>query len=362
MSEIVTIGLDDLPLARAFADRWIRPGYIVMDDALFDWQFLRPIDGDAHEPATFAVRSCDELTAIAFARRHTCRVGGRRVTGSWLHEWFADDRHPGSGMILLRRLLGDGFHGAAGQSSLAQNVFSRLAPVCAFDLDRLYAVVDAPATHALLVRTGPDAMATLTLRSVPNPRPGVSVEIPATFDETYDADWEAFAATLSVATDRSAGFMRWRYLDHPEFDYERRRVTTRTGAVWFVWREECVAGHPKPVARLCEAIGARAALVDAFPALFAELRDRNVAMVDWSGSHAATTAGLLAGGMRHVIVQPGFDLPRLFAPLADDPRKRINIAFALGRDADSEARFAHTGAYFTKGDVNQDRPNRAMGT
>lgn len=362
MSASVTVlTAGHLPAIRRFADRHIRPEYPVFEERFFQWQFhQRSDDGtDPSQAALGTVAETGEVLSLSLGRAEPAWVAGRIETGGWLHEWFADPSHQGGGFVALSRMLKQtGLMAASGHALTTTNIWSRLRLMVEFELERLFAVCDADATMGLLLASGEMTGPYLRLCR-PAPAPEVTCHPVVAFDDAYETCWRRMREGVTVAIDRSAGFMNWRYLRHPVFRYEARRAETNHGAAYFVWRIEAVAGRPATVARLVEAIGAPHAIADAFPTIFTEIGKTGAAFVDYFGTNANVLAGLCGGGMRRVVNTPDFDLPRLFSPLAADCRRKLKFAFSPRPDAlDPVSRNDVGRTYFTKGDGNQDRPNR----
>ena len=61
--------------------------------------------------------------------------------------------------------------------------------------------------------------------------------------------------------------------------------------------------------------------------------------------------------MRQIVTLEEFDLPRLFAPLADDFRKTINLSVIVTQENDKPWLYDMNKWLVTKGDGNQDRIN-----
>ncbi len=81
---------------------------------------------------------------------------------------------------------------------------------------------------------------------------------------------------------------------------------------------------------------------------------------DFFCSNAAINAALYQAGLRPSITLSNFDLPRLLSPLQIDCRKTINFTYSFSKKSDMGVSFYdHGKTYFTKGDANQDRPNRS---
>lgn len=365
--QIEPIDRSRLDEVREFTDRYIRPNYICVREPFFDWQYLQSAEliGDDVAPSPILVASDGKVQGVSLAIRSRFRAFGQSVIGTWHTDWFADSEKLGAGLLLIQeQLRRNPLLCTAGQSLIAANVFGRLRPMIWFELERLFAVCDAKQTASLLYaedqsepRTPRYQLDYLKAQSIAKPSPQVVVESIQEFDRDYDAHWSGLVGSFLVATDRTSAYMNWRYVRHPMFHYERVRCRTSNGAAYFIWREEPVSDTDLRVARICDVLGSPAAITSSFPAVFAELKSRGLAMADFSCSHAVTCQALLAAGMRPAITLPDFDLPRLFSPRYNDVRKRLNFAYSAAPSLVDSSFFAHQEMYFSKGDTNQDRPN-----
>lgn len=366
--DIRPIEASDLPALQAFSDRFNRPGSSTFRPDFLAWQYgaaARAAGLDhAGDGAGISAAFDSAGQVLGYCSGHHMRSWwqGCEVPGLWLHEWFVDPNASGIGFRLFDEIAkGAELVGVAGGSIDTMNVFLRLAPAFSwFELTRLAAVLDTAQCFRLLP-PGTPARSMSILKAI-KPRltedPSVELTDLAVFGDETDRLWAQAATQCLIAADRSARSLNWRYGAHPIFRYDRVLARSDAGEAVLVWRMETVQGIAEPitVARLCDAIGAPAALTRAMPAVLRRMAAEGVALCDFFGSHARTLNALTAGGMSPVVATAYLDLPRLFAPLHYDPRRTINMSCFL-RSASPEAMRRPHDFMFTKGDGNQDRPN-----
>jgi hypothetical protein len=184
--------------------------------------------------------------------------------------------------------------------------------------------------------------------------------LPAAWDRL---DWPALAAT-SIGAARDADYLRWRYLEHPRFEY--RLVTLaegeRTGLL--VWRLETIrqsTGEGRVdvdrIARILELLPASPANARALVgAALGDMQRAGALGADFYGYHGATNRCLEeAGFVDAATVEDGERMPSRFQPL-DGKGGGILSAMFLKEPA-PDFGGADCPWYWTKSDSDQDRPN-----
>ncbi len=358
---IIPLTMDNLESCSELAAKVFGPDYISLRPDFFAWQFERAsqLFDEGRDPGTWVYEEDGEVTALWLSNKAPMWLEGREFVGTWGHDWYADPDRMGGGLPLsVEQIKRAGVFASCGLGVLTAGIHHRLFPSIWFETRRLYGVIDPETTMRAMTTSSADALPMLKLHAklaAPRSNDARSVE---SFDETYDACWRAVRETVSFATDRTAPYMNWRYIENPFIDYVCLRYGTEAGPAYFVYREETVDDMKYSVARITEAVGSRPALVEGFRALWRDLKAAGIAFCDYYGTHDETIAGLLEGGMRPVVTLEEFDLPRLFSPFAIDFRKTISVAVNIAPPFEAGDWLWHTGKwYVTKGDGNQDRIN-----
>ena len=121
------------------------------------------------------------------------------------------------------------------------------------------------------------------------------------------------------------------------FHYNTVCFKTIKGDVYYIWREESISGMDCKVARITDIIGFPDSALLALPHFQSLLiKNNDIAFADFSCSNGKLNSALMFGGMREVITLPDFDLPRLFSPLANDSRKRLNYSYSVADEIDHD--------------------------
>lgn len=357
--EIRNARRDDLDALKAFSDVYNRPNSSTFQDDFFAWQYeTSAILTGAEDNGILIALDGEKIIGMSVASKAPVYVNGETTSGIWHQEWYSDIDYRGAGLsLVLAQMKKNDFIGCGGRSFHSVNVFNRVRPTVWFEIERLFVILNEEQSFDLLFAKSEEAKRFLSLQSIATPAPEVRAEPVSRFGGGYDETWNAFRKDILMATDRTSDFMNWRYADHPRFTYERLKVKTLNGDAYFVWRYEPIQDKDSVVARICEAIGPRSAVVEGFPHLFEALQKAKVAFADFFCSHAATNAALIEAGMRPVVTTGDFDLPRLFQPLAEDPRKTLNFGYTFSDETRPADFYDYHRTYITKGDSNQDRPN-----
>ncbi len=357
--DIRNVTADDLPSLDLFAERIQATRSLNFTEDFFNWQFEESAAiANAGDNGFLIGMEGDKIVSYLAANKMVVWYEGQRIEGAWNHEWYSDPEAAGGGLFLMRQQISrNQFLGISGPSAQSINVFSRLRPTTWIELERLFAVVDVESTQDLMAISNEDVTRLLSGFKIASPKAGVTLHELSEFDDEYDRVWQSFQKNVSLCADRSSAFMQWRYCDHPKIKYRVVRTSGQAGTAYFVWREEQVKNRSEIVARLCEVIGTPEAVAAGFPLVWAEWKKANVAFGDFFNCHAPTLSGLIVAGMSPAMILDDFDLPRLFSPLATDPRKRLGFPFSLTRELGALAPGRHPFIYITKGDGNQDWPS-----
>ncbi|HMJ62033.1 MAG TPA: hypothetical protein VK493_09735, partial [Bryobacteraceae bacterium] len=184
--------------------------------------------------------------------------------------------------------------------------------------------------------------------------------LPADWDRV---DWPAIAKT-TIGAARDADYLRWRYLEHPRFEYRIVTVTEGERSGLLVWRLETIRQSTAEgrldvdrIARIVELLPASPsngrALVGA---ALAEMRSAGALGADFYGYHAGANHCLEdAGFVDTSTVEDGERMPARFQPL-DGKGGGILSAMFLKEPAPGFLA-ADSPWYWTKSDSDQDRPN-----
>ncbi len=354
--------LDNLDNVQPLAAKIFPPNYILLRPDYFGWQFQRAADlfsGGDGNPGSWIAEENGQATSLWLATRAPMWLEGKRFNGTWGHGWFADPESMGSGLpLIVQEIEANGVFGGMNLSLMSVGVKASLFKdkLQWVEEVRLFGVINANETNKLLMDDDRSALLYLnTLRRTPKRGP-VQVKEITEFDADYESVWNAMRETISFTTDRTAEYMNWRFFEEPFLDYHCRRFDTDRGPSYFIWRNEKFEDCPR-IARLVDVIGMPDAIVESYPAFCKILKEQGVAMCDYFGTHAATLAALRQGGMRQAVTIEGLDLPRLFAPLAVEIRKTVNLAVIANADNAGPWLYDSSKWHVTKSDANQDRYN-----
>lgn len=359
---ITNVGIRDIEAIKHFFDKVVRSDYPTVRENYFQWQFIESerIFGEGNNKGPIMLVDNDEVKGVALVSKTPFLLHNQRLVGGCNHEWYVDPELIGRGLgyQLLQELLErNSIILAGGQSLYYTNLMGRSRKTHWFETPRLYTVLNVMDAEELLLSSGPPTKSYLELCSIVPDRNVLSSKKVTCFDEIYDQFWLDTRDTYLIAIERTAKYMNWRYIQHPSFKYDCWCFEAATGLAYFVWRCEKVPGTSLSVARICEVIGDPASISLAYSTACNEMRATGAAIADFFCTYAQTNMALAESGMHYVITQPEFDLPRLYSPLSDDPRKTINWSLSISDKLFKMDHRNYSQCYFTKGDSNQDRPN-----
>jgi hypothetical protein len=349
---------------KSFSDKFNRNDSITFDRKFFDWQYDKSSRlFQMRDNGFYFSKKCPgQIIGYCSASNASYLWDGKEVPGRFFHEWYSDPDQSGSAVALLaRQLESSPILQAMGASAENLNILLRMRPSLWFPLRRLCAVLDPKRTSYLVDNNNKNSDHLLSALLFKMPRffhPPAIKEIQQ-FDDSYQETWEQISKNFVATVNKSSEYMNWRYVHHPIFVYFRHVYTnSKKERAYIVWRSEYVAEKKVTVARICEIVGLPEILSEAVLSFIQELLSRDVVFVDFFCTNDAINSSLTAIGFYEVIPLEELDIPRLFSPLQTDLRKTLHSTISFSADYSFKNSHNVSDFYFTKGDVNQDMPNK----
>ncbi|HVU88705.1 MAG TPA: hypothetical protein VHD36_15395 [Pirellulales bacterium] len=359
---------DEVPQLQGVIDEHWRNGHVLARDAeLLRWQYRHPTD-----PSVLSVlRARDEegLAGVLGTNLVDFSVQGRRTPGVWLALWF-NIKHAaaGTGLMLLRAAMeGDAKVVAClGFNDIAERIYRGLRFTVIEELPRWICLANADAFRALLEmeqsHAAADLQATVAALSHDQSRHTTAAARLIAWDEgladRWNAKWDHELSKQCIGTWRNFDYLRWRYAEHPRFQYQLLFAEDAGGAIsgLVVFRYERVAASDLQVVRILELLGNE----DACALLAAAVREKacaaGAAFADFFCTRPGIAAPLTEAGFHRERSLPA-TIPMLFQPL-DHRRTRVRLAYSMLDGALEAAATAHPETlYVTRSDGDQDRPN-----
>lgn len=337
-------GLDEVDALTAFLrDHWGREHVLVTDRRVLDRQHRD--DAAGRYDAMLAWDGDEVVGALGFIRagRFDPALSGDRDT-LWLTTWRArDDAPPGTGLALVRaleRTVPHGWIGTVGMRADAEPLYRGLGYRTGV-LDR-WVLIDPDVTPRLVRMV--DGGRVPVDRLAPSADAGPSRPLVRLGPEDLrDPRVGALVGAGGAVPARSAALVVERFLADPFYTYEVHLAERDGRGALLVSR--CVEHDGARALRLVAVVGDPVALAGTGPALLALLRrhDAEHAELQIAGAGDAVAAAGL---------HPVADIPSLVVPFRYDPFEAEGTAL----------RYALRGPrgqdLLTRGDADQDRPNR----
>ena len=365
----------DVPaLMKFIGDHW-RAGHILSrDEALLRWQFAPTrMPGQAACAATVLLACLDaDIVGMLGLTGSDFNIAGHRFSAVWLSHWFALAAHRRHAVALrllwAARDLGVDVLATLGANRVADSLLGRLGMDRVPALTRWVGVLD-PRTAAALVqaanrdRSAVDAEALcrnhlITPAETAAGRAISCVPWSAVAIESWDRFWSGWLAPRMVGAARDASYLRWRYTDHPRFEYQLRVAQRDDGSIegLAVWRVEQVRGGPKAhVLRILDFIATPSGAAALVPAVVAAGRRAEASFTDFHCSSLEAAEPLRRAGFRAQPTDPeSLVFPSRLQPLEAGFHQMVPLArLPEGyREMLSDGRL-----YVTSADCDQDRPN-----
>ena len=363
--------VERISFLQEFMNTHWRGGHILAEDAdLLRWQHRY-----AEEPGQISVLVAsvgDSLVGMLGIINFGFCLRGKRLPGGWLTQWMAvpEGRSQLVGLHLLQRVLAGGYSvvGTLGSNDKASSIYAAMGFDTWESVPRWVRVTSVQALESLLLgclnsTLSEDWIASCASTKADHADVDSSVRLVGWSEqvaERWDRAWHEQFAPKLIGTWKDAQYLRWRYIDHPRFNYELRFAETNsTGALrgLLVYRIETVRDRREKVMRVVEFLADEGAGTALAHSIVQTGEESGAAFVDFYCTSSEFTRPLEAVGflLEDRIPVP---LPSLFQPL-DTSVTRLTGAFWVTPQLvrDRRSFFGDPMFYITRSDCDQDRPN-----
>jgi hypothetical protein len=365
--EIRPIRLDEISNLQEFVrEEWNSQHAFVHSRELLLWQHhlnpfkqLGPFGDD--ELSFWGAWDNSGLIAVLGEIPVSFAIHGQTVSGTWLAMWRnrAESKHMSAGLQLLRRVTSGpaAFVGGLGMNERVRRAYGLFRFHVSDDLP-LYIVLNPDVSSAWVRKksTFTEAHGSRLFPRTPSQASTQKFTVrpfPAEAEE-WDRFWSRIRGGL-VGTDRSSGYMNWRYLTHPHYRYEWIRVYGESGDLQAaaVYRVEEAEGEK--TIHVVEFLGEGKAAEHLAQALCTVMREREASFLGFRCARQRsfdpwrTVGGDVYGGS-----DTAYELPSLFQPVIPEYRSLAWI-YRLGDGIDA-AELSEL--YVTRSDGDQDRPSQ----
>lgn len=369
-------GPDEYPrVSRFINDYWAKDHIYVRDQPLFEWTFRRP--GHWSEPG-FSVALAEDGECVAGVLGgipFTFNRFGEQSSGVWIVNYVIhpDYRKGATALKLLSMFRRPEYHAviAFGINPATATIYRVLRGEVLPLIPRCFSVLPGQEERmktflALAYPAWPvERIQALTAFFASESYPDAPVMWRTRIPEEWDrCDWPAFARE-TVGAARDGSYLKWRYLDHPIFDYRVISVQDGGRSGLLVWRQETIRQQTEDgrrdvdrIARIVEFLPTSAGNArELLGALYETLRTADVFAVDHYGYHGSSRAWLEEAGLRDASGHcDGALVPSRFQPLDGKGGGIMSAVFLNGEFPKCDGSVSCPW-YWTKSDSDMDRPN-----
>lgn len=362
-------------ISEFLASHWAEDHVYTRDRALFDWTFGRRSHWVGSGYSFALAEEHGEVVGTLGGIPFTFNDRGRTSEGVWIANYALrpDYRKGATAFKLLDMFRGEPYEVtiACGLNPETTVIYRVLRGRVLPPMPRHVAVLPGRQDRmaALIGTAHPDwdgdRIDRLSAAFTMNTRLSAPEQWGDNIPDCWDAaEWPRISkATIGAA--RDAQYLRWRYIDHPSFEYKivTREDAGRTGLA--VWRREtinvqegCTLRPFDDFMRIVEFLPVSKANAGELLGCLVSLADRlNVVGMDFFGYDSWSRQYLNELGMLAVDGEPdGSLIPTRFQPLDGKATQVYNAMFADDRTPEcsvgGDCRW-----YWTKSDSDQDRPN-----
>jgi hypothetical protein len=360
-----------VPALQAFLNTHWKRGHVLACDAdLLCWQYR-----NLENPDSLSVVIAEEEDQ--FLGFLGCIPGdfsyyGEKVSGLCLAMWMVlpEGRRRRVGLDLLRATKHSQFKmvETLGLNENTGAIFANLGFEVFETIPRWVRVISPMGVEKLLSEhpggySGAEWKAWKSLPQISSPTVDHSVRVVDWSEDLagrWDQAWKERFSLGLLGTWRDAAYIRWRYLEHPSFQYVVRFLENLSdGALMglVVYRVETVRNREEKILRIVEFLCDESLNGVLTNAVLEAGKTNNVALADFYCTSGKFALSLEAAGFVREDHMP-VPLPHLFQPL-DFRRTQVNGAFWVhpSLSKDCHEFFRKGSLYVTSADGDQDRPN-----
>lgn len=346
------MGVSPAEIQRFYESNWNRK-IALSNPEYYAWQFINnPLNPGEDECAVALYDG--KLCGVMGANSRYFYRGGERVLGGELTTWIVSEDMRGKGVgpkilgFLVDKydvLIGMGITREALPIYLRQGFrFLRSIPRYLRVMDYA-AIAEYAAADALGVKLAESRKA-----------PIISSE---TIVSSLDAGslnevFLEFARRYQLFSRENADF-RWRYEDHPVYDYESRLLTVKQSGkrAVIVTRSQDLPNGQKML-RVIDVFGDDEAIVPVLAYLDARCLEEGYAIADFFCTSSRITSKFVANGWFSVLDEECFQFPHLFEPIELRVPATTSLIYWARQDLDRLVDLSTV--YITKEDADLDRP------
>lgn len=350
ISTVAETGLNDNDLCSFYSRYWERPIALEREDFV-NWQFSMAPQARGENNTVVALIG-DEIIAAMGTIPRPFYSNGKFSKAAELTTWVVapEARGQGVGTKILKFLQGRyQFLSGAGITTQALPVylkceFTFLAHIPRFFFISRFDLLDTFAQ--------PSASAVALVKN--RQKMGENIKFYA-YPCSASSICKQLEENASAQSMRNSDYLKWRYDQHPVFNYEAYEVVNTTRNIsktGVIVRQDNVNGVP--FLHLIDIFGCQSTYPFAVAFLEAEATRRGCAFVDASCTSDRLMLAFRARGWNSVIDDPLIEMPGLFHPIEFRRPPTTSLVFWSKDNKDKTYEFG--GLHFTKGDLDLDRP------
>lgn len=325
------------------------------DERFYGWQFLSPPGTDGRDNCCIAIDENGRIIGVMGLHERPFAYGGSVISGAELTTWIVrqDTQNRGVGPQMLQFLQAKyDFLLGLGITPAAVAVYLRHGFRFFNPIPRYMRVLNWERVEPF---AGLDERAKKIDRYWKQEWTKLPYRVCAVEPGAVDAIGDEFARSSNMFI-RNYEFLRWRYVDHPTYDYNvtvvRGAEETAPGAV-VAFRVQ----DPSPdlrIAHVLDLYGDEASMQVALSYLDDELASRNVDFADFYSTNGKHQGLFLSNDWFSLGNDNFFNFPHLFNPI--ELRSPASTSMVVWARTNKELIFNIANSYFSKQDSDFDRP------
>jgi hypothetical protein len=354
---------------------WRSDHILARDEGLFRWQYLEnPGWKDPDKFSVSIIESDGKLDSLLGFVPFDLNLRGKILPASWMSLWVSDPQNQSlAGVKAFLRVRNDySVVASIGMSSFSSRTYRALGGVEIQSINRYVLFLQESKQRLLnFLLRNPGTESTAVLEETPlrwnanrslNLLPAVDWHTGRL--ENWDAEiWERIRWSY-VGAARDFQFMKWRYLNHPRYEYRIFGATLEDQSGFVVWRIQPVS-HPdaadgeseSPVMRIVDFFVTDERLAEVLvQRLLEHCESEGVLFADFYSTDLSLGSLLVSQGFSSVRDDWNLSIPTHFNPLTWSVSP-LNSALVESEPQGVAGQFSSGGFYLSLADSDQDRPN-----
>lgn len=351
---------------KSFFEVYYGNNYCEVDKKYFDWlhkdnPFIET-EAAQDEYTSFAAIENNEILSCINYVPFDMYVDSKPYRSTWSVGWLTQKNNSViSGLLLKKNFSRFNFYMSMGATNWVKTIYTtQFGFEYNHNIPRVVQVINSEKTEYLLRRNAENHLEDISKiyewgnhsKRISKNRTHKLIDKISEIDEEY---WNHHLKSNYATMCKNKKYLKWRYLDHPDFNYSIITGSQGVNIGYAVLRLEKVRDSDVSVSRMLDFLPMKGHSKDLLEAVTNFLFEHDVAFMDFFCGSESFLRNNLSDPIIFHEEHHRFRFPRMFQPLEWRERYSINGSFGINsKQKKNLPQISLDQIYFTKGDPSQD--------